>query len=113
MHRIGYLYDKICSMENIRNAHREARKDKLFYREVKMVDRNPEYYFAQIRDMLANHTYQVGKYIIDVINESGKDRTIMKLPYFPDRIIQWAIILQIETHLALRCRVVDKTGVSN
>lgn len=100
MLRVGYLYEKICTIENIREAHKHARKDKLFYKEVKMVDSDPDYYFAQIRDILLNHTYKVGKYIVEVINESGKDRTLMKLPYFPDRIIQWAIILQIETHLA-------------
>lgn len=99
MKRVGYLYDRICSIENIREAHRCARRDKLFYKEVKMVDADPETYFRQIQAMLKDHTYRVGEYITEIINESGKERTLMKLPYFPDRIIQWAIILQIEPYL--------------
>lgn len=99
MQRYGYIYKDICTLENIRNAHMHARKDKLFYAEVKMVDSNPEYYFKQIQEMLVNYSYEVGEYIVEIINEAGKERTLMKLPYFPDRIIQWAIVLQIEKYL--------------
>lgn len=76
-----------------------ARKDKLFYAEVKMVDSNPKYYFKQIQEMLVNYSYEVGEYIVETINEAGKERVLMKLPYYPDRIIQWTIVLQIEKHL--------------
>ena len=93
MQRYGYIYEDICTLKNIRNAHMHARKDKLFYAEVKMVDSNPEYYFNQIREMLVNYSYEVGEYIVETINESGKERVLMKLPYYPDRIIQWAIVL--------------------
>ena len=77
-------------------AHRNARKDKLYYREVRMVDENPEYYLQQIQDMLKTETYEVSPYNVSIINDKGKERELMKLPYFPDRIIQWAIMLQIE-----------------
>lgn len=46
--------------------------------------------------MLDNKTYMVGKYTKKVINDKGKERLILKLPYYPDRIIQWAILLQID-----------------
>ena len=36
-----YLLMKICDLENLRDAHKHARKDKLYYREVKMIDANP------------------------------------------------------------------------
>ena len=49
--------------------------------------------------MLVNYSYEVGEYIVETINESGKERVLMKLPYYPDRIIQWAIVLQIEKYL--------------
>jgi hypothetical protein len=96
MKRYGNLFEKIYDMDNLKEAHKNARKDKLFYKEVKMVDSNPEYYLKQIQDMLINKTYKVSKYNISIINDAGKDRELMKLPYFPDRIIQWAILLQIE-----------------
>lgn len=116
MKRYGNIYDKICSIDNIRNAHLNARKDKLFYKEVKMVDSNPEKYFNKIRDMLINETYSVSEYTISTINDKGKDRELAKLPYYPDRIIQWAIMLQIEeifvkTFCSHTCASVRKRGI--
>ena len=98
MKRYGNIYAKIYDMDNLKEAHRNARKDKLFYREVKMVDSNPEYYLSLIQEMLKNGTYQVKPedYSVSNINDKGKERELWKLPYFPHRIIQWAIMLQIE-----------------
>ena len=96
MKRYGNIYEKICSIDNLKFAHKNARKDKTFYREVKMVDSDEEYYLKQIQDMLINKTYKVSEYETSIINDKGKERVLMKLPYFPDRIIQWAIMLQIE-----------------
>lgn len=96
MKKYGYIYEKIWDMDNLRLAHKNARKDKLYYREVKMVDNNPDYYLSQIQEMLKTETYEVSPYSVSVINDKGKERELMKLPYFPDRIIQWAIMLQIE-----------------
>ena len=83
-------------MENLKLAHKNARKDKAFYKDVKKVDSDPEFYLGQIQEMLMNKTYTVSDYSVSTINDKGKDRELMKLPYFPDRIIQWAILLQIE-----------------
>lgn len=96
MKRHGAIYDKICTIENLYEAHRNAREDKLFYKEVKMVDSNPEYYLKQVQNMLVNETYEVSPYSFSIINDKGKERELAKLPYFPDRIIQWAVMLQIE-----------------
>nr|DAU31680.1 MAG TPA: hypothetical protein [Caudoviricetes sp.] len=96
MKRHGDIYDKICTIENLREAHRNAKKDKLFYAEVKMVDSDPDKYLGQIQEMLINGTYEVSEYSTSIINDKGKERCLAKLPYFPDRIIQWAIMLQIE-----------------
>lgn len=74
-------------MENLKLAHKNARKDKLFYREVKMVDSDEEYYLTQIQEMLKNKTYEVSEYTISVISDKGKERELCKLPYYPDRII--------------------------
>ena len=96
MKRYGNIFAKIYDMENLKLAHQNARKDKLFYKEVKMVDSNPEYYLKKIQEMLINKTYTVSEYDVSVINDKEKERELMKLPYYPDRIIQWAIMLQIE-----------------
>ena len=96
MKRIGFLFDKIIDIENIKMAHKMARMDKTFYREVKMVDKDIDYYAKQIQEMLINKTYVVSEYRKQIINDKGKERTLMKLQYYPDRIIQWAIMLQLE-----------------
>lgn len=96
MKRCGNIYEKIYDMENLKLAHKNARKDKLFYQEVKMVDSDPEFYLGQIQTMLKEKIYKVSPYTVSTINDKGKQRELMKLPYFPDRIIQWAILLQIE-----------------
>ena len=83
-------------MENLQQAHKNAKKDKGHYREVKMVDSDPDYYLGIIQDLLKSETYEVSEYKISKIMDKGKERELCKLPYFPDRIIQWAILLQIE-----------------
>lgn len=96
MKRYGNIYPKIYDMENLKEAHRNARKDKTYYKEVKMVDSDPEKYLGEIQDMLKNQTYEVSEYSTQTISDKGKERELMKLPYFPDRIVQWAIMIQIE-----------------
>lgn len=96
--RYGFIYEKIADMENLKAAHANARKDKHFYKDVVMVDSDPDFYLSQIQEMLLNGTYHVGPedYSISTICDKGKERELWKLPYYPHRIIQWAIMLQIE-----------------
>lgn len=89
------LFEAIIDEENLRIAHMKASKGKKHYKEVKMVDSNVDYYIKQIREMLLNNGYKVSNYEIFEKKENGKTRVIYKLPYYPDRIIQWAIILVI------------------
>ena len=96
MKRYSNLYRKICSMENLQEAHRNARKGKGWYEEVKAVDENPEYYLGLLQSMLLNHTYKTSEYEVFYKTEGNKNRKIYKLPYFPDRICQWAILQVIE-----------------
>lgn len=49
--------------------------------------------------MLKNKTYKTSEYEIFEKQEGNKLRKIYKLPYFPDRICQWAIIQVIEPYL--------------
>lgn len=101
MKRIGHLFEKIVDLENILEAHDMARKDKSHYEEVKRVDKNPLHYAEKIRDMLLNDSYRIREvdYSVFEKEDKGKLRIIQKLPYYPHRIIQWAIILQIKEHL--------------
>ena len=118
MKRYGNIYEKIYDIENLRQAHKNARKDKLFYREVMMIDNNVDYCLSKVSDMIKNNTYKVCKedYTISKINDKGKERELWKLPYYPHRIIQWAIMLQIEdifkeTFTNFTCASIPNRGI--
>ena len=96
MKRYGNLYNKICDYKNLLLAHKNAQKGKKHYKEIKMVNANPELYIKKIQEMLINETYKPSKYREIIINDKGKERLVAKLPYYPDRIIHWAILLILE-----------------
>lgn len=96
MKRIGNLYTAICDMNNIRHAHEKARRGKRHYREVKMVDADPERYLTMIHQALKQKTFRNGEYVMFTRTECGKTREIFKLPYFPDRIIHHCIMNVLE-----------------
>lgn len=92
------IFDKICELENLRLAHHNARKDKSFYKEVKMVNANEDFYLKEIQKLLISWEYKITSkdYKLQKIHDKGKDRILMKLDYYPHRIVQRAIMQQIE-----------------
>ena len=86
-------------MENLKKAHKNARKGKGWYAEVREVDKDPEGYLTRLQRMFIEHTYHTSEYESFIKNENGKEREIFKLPYFPDRIAQWAILQVIEPYI--------------
>lgn len=96
MKRIGNVYSKIYDIENLKLAHKKARKGKIWYREVEMVDKDIEKYLTQLQQSLIDKTYSTSNYSKFVKIDKGKEREIYKLPYYPDRICQWAIMLELE-----------------
>lgn len=96
MKRYGNLYPLIYDMDNLREAHRNARKGKLHYHDVQLVDRDPERHLLSIHNMLKNKLYQTSPYYVWTKRDGPKDRTIYVLPYYPDRIVQWATVQVLE-----------------
>lgn len=96
MKRYGNLYDKICDIENLRLAHKHASTGKGWYQEVIAINQNPEEYLQLLQGMMKNHKYETSDYTIFMRKDGIKVRTIYKLPYFPDRICQWAVMQVIE-----------------
>ena len=96
MKRYGNLYPKMWDLDNIKLAHKNARKGKMYYQEVQIINANEEIYALQIQDMLKNKTFRNSEYEIFIKNDNGKEREIYKLPYFPDRIIHHCIMQVIE-----------------
>lgn len=99
MKRYGNLYEKICSMENLERAYKNAKKGKGWYQEVKQIEENPQHYLELLQSMLKNHTYRTSKYETFIKKDGKKEREIYKLPFFPDRIAQWAVLQVIEPQL--------------
>ena len=114
--RYGNIYDKIYDYDNLKLAHRQARKGKSHYREVKMVNANEDEYLIQLQNMLIWKIYKTSDYEVFIKNDTGKEREIYRLPYFPDRICQWAIMLQIEdvllkTFADFSCASIPNKGI--
>lgn len=98
MKRYTGFFEKIISIENLRVAHRMAQQDKKFYKDVKMVNSNEDYYLSQLHELLAKKEYKIvpSDYTVSNIFDKGKQRELRKLHYYPHRIVQWAIMLQIQ-----------------
>lgn len=93
------LFDSICSMDNLYRAYLNAKSGKGWYKEVKQIEKRPFYYLAGLQYMLRNHLFKTSEYEIFILNEGKKKRDVYKLPFFPDRIAQWAILQVIEPFL--------------
>lgn len=118
MKRYNNLYQKIYDLENIKLAHKNARKGKSHYSEVKMVEANPEECFTKIHNILKNKNFRNSEYEVFTRVCNGKEREIFKLPYFPDRIIHhcimnilepiWMKTLIADTYSSLKNRGIHK-----
>ena len=92
MKRHGNLSEKITDIDNIRLAHKNASKDKADYDGVIEVNTDVDYYCNEIKRLLESKEYTTSEYEIFEKNDKGKIRVMYKLPYFPDRIVQHAIM---------------------
>lgn len=96
MKKFGNLFHKITDIENIQLAHTNASRGKKYYKEVIEVNSDVTKYCLIIKDLLETETYKVEPYKIFKKLDKGKYRDLYKLPYFPDRIIQHAIMQIVE-----------------
>lgn len=116
MKRYGNIYNKILTYENLQNAHLNAKKGKSKYTDVKIMNEHEKLYLSLLQYELQNKIYKTSTYIVENIIDKGKNRTIHKLPYYPDRVCQWAIMLQIEpifmsVFTYFSCASIPKRGV--
>ncbi|MFZ4705419.1 MAG: reverse transcriptase domain-containing protein [Bacteroidales bacterium] len=92
MKRIGNLYEKVCSMENLILADNNARKGKSRQYGVILFDKNKTANLELLHQMLINNEFKTSKYHVFKLDSNGKEREICRLPYFPDRIVHHAIM---------------------
>lgn len=95
MKRIGNLFEKICSVENLELADRIARKGKRHQPGVKLHDQHRESNIATLHQMLVHKSYRTSPYLTFKVYEP-KEREVYRLPYFPDRICHHAIMNILE-----------------
>lgn len=92
MKRIGYLYEKIYDIENVKLAIKNAAKGKRRRRYVRRIVENTDYYAEKISAMLKSDAYKPSPNRIKTIYDrsSQKERTITIPRFYPDQIVQWA-----------------------
>ena len=95
MKRIGNLWDKIVSKENIKLAYAKAKRHKAWQRKVIAIEKQKDKLLNDLQESLVNGTYHTAKYRIKTIYEPKK-REIYILPFYPDRIVHHAIMNVLE-----------------
>lgn len=98
MKRVGYLYERICDIENIKKAILKASLGKRNRKHIKIIVTNLNHYAKKIQAMLINQEYKPSPYSIKRIYDgaSKKERVIYKPRFYPDQIVHWALILVLE-----------------
>lgn len=92
MRRKTGFYAKLCTIENIELADKNARRNKR--RSAKYIAQHDKHRLEenlQLLETFKNHTFKTSAYTKFKIYEP-KERIIYKLPYYPDRIAQHAIM---------------------
>ena len=95
MKRYDNLFNKICSIENLRLADANARKGKKRSRGIKLFDMDREGNLRRLREQLLAGDYHTSEYHNFKVYDP-KERVISRLPYYPDRIVHHAIVQVLE-----------------
>lgn len=95
MKRHGFIYDKIISLENLRKADVIAQKGKQKQPGVIIHNKNREANIQALHKMLVDKKFKTSEYSTFPVYEP-KERLVYSLPFFPDRILHHAIMLQLD-----------------
>ena len=95
MKRHNNLFERIVSIENLQLAATKAKKGKLWQNTVKNFEQNEVSNLLKLQQDLKDGTFNTSSYKIKKIYEP-KERDIYVLPFYPDRIVQHAIMNVLE-----------------
>lgn len=95
MKRKSNLYQKICSIDNLRLADKKARAGKGDQYGIQVFDKNPDANLLLLNECLINKRYTTSEYTTFLVYEP-KERVVFRLPYFPDRIVHHAVMIHLE-----------------
>jgi len=91
MRRHGDLWRHVVDPENIARAYQHARRGKAWQRTVQTIDARKDDALAELRTMLIEDRFRTSEYRVKYVSEP-KPRTIYVLPFWPDRIVQHAVM---------------------
>jgi hypothetical protein len=86
------LYSIICDRDNLRTAFANASRGKSHYKEVQAFKTDMDGHIDRLEYLLRSKVFKNAPYIQFTTNEYHKERHIAKLPFYPDRIIQHAVM---------------------
>lgn len=91
MKRYGNLWQRLISYENLYLAYTKAREGRGNLESVKRFEKDIEGNLKKLQQDLINHNFTTANYNTRIIYEPKK-RVIYILPFFPDRILQHALM---------------------
>jgi retron-type reverse transcriptase len=95
MKRHGNLFDRICERSNIELAIEKAEKRRKHKKAIAWFEKNRESNIDLLIDNLKNKKHCTSTYTSFLVKEP-KEREIFCLPFYPDRILQHAILNILE-----------------
>lgn len=95
MKRHGNIYPLLCDIDHIRKADAIAQQGKSKQYGVKRHNENADNNLIILQNKMINKTFHTSDYTTFSIFEP-KQRTVFRLPYYPDRITHHNIMLAIE-----------------
>lgn len=102
MKRVGFIYEKICDKANIRQAILNASNNKKNKRVVQSTLKNIDKCVDEVYELLSKKKFVPSPYIENEIKDglTKKTRIIHKPRFYPDQVVHWALMQQIENILA-------------
>jgi len=104
MKRVGHLYEAIYNLENIKTAILKASLGKRKQMHVARVLNDIDGHAKTLQKILIEQSFKPSPYSTKIIKDgpSQKEREISKPRFFPDQVIHWALMLQLEPILYKR-----------
>jgi hypothetical protein len=97
MKRADNIWEKVVDMDNLLKATQEAERRRRSIKSVIRFEEERELNLALLQDDLVHGSYRTSEYRFFDRQEGPKLRHLAALPFYPDRIAQWAVMLQTQT----------------
>lgn len=107
MKRADNIWELVVTESNIQKAAKEAVRRRGKIDSVIRFEQDREMNLSMLRDDLINGNYRTSSYRFFDKQEGPKLRHLAALPFYPDRIAHWAVLLQTERYFTKN--LIDQT----